>query len=165
MREDLASVFTERLVARIAKCNLTNAELARAINVSVAYIGQMCNPERGKLPSADVLVHLATALSTSCDYLLGLTDDPSPPTRDQLRLPRARVEAALEDVTSAAEHLRSALFEETSRASTERAPRDVDDAALDILLSLSTETPAAAARRLAGEQRCRPGKDNQANGT
>ena len=168
MSNDLAATFSARLLQQIARRNLSNAELARAINVSIAYIGQMCKPERGKLPSADVLVQLAATLYTSCDYLLGRTDDPSPPTREQLNLPRPQLEAALDDITSAAEHLRSALFGQVASAaeqSSERPPLDGDAASRDVLPDLTMPTAAAVARQSGSARGRTPGKRKKANGS
>jgi transcriptional regulator with XRE-family HTH domain len=168
MSNDLAATFSARLLQQIARRDLSNAELARAINVSIAYIGQMCKPERGKLPSADVLVQLAATLHTSCDYLLGRTDDPSPPTREQLRLPRPQVEAALDEITSAAEHLRSALFgqiESQAEHSGKRFPPDGDAVARGALQDLAMPTPAEVARQSGSARARTQGRRRKANGS
>ena len=47
------------------------------VSVGSSYISQIEN--KGKIPSAEILVALAKSLETTTDYLLLLTDDP---TRD-----------------------------------------------------------------------------------
>lgn len=52
--------------------------------------------ESGKYaPSADMLINLAQALNTTADYLLGLTDDPSPIRGDGLKASEQRVLSAM----------------------------------------------------------------------
>lgn len=52
--------------------------------------------ESGKYaPSADMLINLAQALNTTADYLLGLTDDPSPLRGDGLKATEQRVISAM----------------------------------------------------------------------
>lgn len=55
---------------------LTQEELAEKIDVSLPQINRY---EHGKNnPTSDIIVKIAVALNTSADYLLGLTDDPTP---------------------------------------------------------------------------------------
>ena len=60
--------FGARLREERKKKKLTQEKLAEMANISSYYYGEL---ERGeKLPSADILVCLAEALSVSTDYLL-----------------------------------------------------------------------------------------------
>lgn len=56
----------------------TMEELAALLGVDKRQIVRFEKPDAN--PKAVVVVQLATALNTSSDYLLGLTDDPSPKT-------------------------------------------------------------------------------------
>ena len=67
----------ERIKDRRRKFGLSQEELAEAVGVNQ---GQISDYEQSKgNPTASSLVGLAKALDTSIDYLLGLTDDPTPP--------------------------------------------------------------------------------------
>lgn len=63
-------------------------KLAQLAGVSQGYLSDV---ENGKVasPSASVLIKLAAALETSVDYLLGRTDDPSPPSLSDVDIIRA----------------------------------------------------------------------------
>lgn len=89
---DLKHVLSSRIKeARLSK-GLTQPELARLINSTDRNVS---NYETGySFPSIKILYSMSTALSTSVDYLLGLTDDPTISktslennlTKDDLRL-------------------------------------------------------------------------------
>ena len=63
-------------------------KLAQLAGMSQGYLSDV---ENGKVasPSASVLIKLAAALETSVDYLLGRTDDPSPPSLSDVDIIRA----------------------------------------------------------------------------
>lgn len=65
-------------------------KLAQLAGVSQGYLSDV---ENGKVasPSASVLIKLAAALETSVDYLLGRTDDPSPPSLSDVDIIRAEM--------------------------------------------------------------------------
>lgn len=56
--------------------HLTQEELAERIGVATLQINRYENSKN--LPSGEIVAKLATALNTSADYLLGLTDDETP---------------------------------------------------------------------------------------
>lgn len=56
----------------------TQSSLAEMMNTDARQIWRWENGETS--PSADVIVRIAQTLSVSADYLLGLTDDPTPAT-------------------------------------------------------------------------------------
>ncbi|WP_423202492.1 helix-turn-helix domain-containing protein [Lactococcus lactis] len=65
--------FATKLKAVRKSHNLTQAELAKKLNVSVGIIAAY---EQGKTyPRVDVLIRICNLLDTSSDYLLGLSDD------------------------------------------------------------------------------------------
>lgn len=62
-------------------------KLRRQMEISQEQLGRQANVgnqqiwryEKGEqIPNADTLARIAQALNTSADYLIGLTDDPSP---------------------------------------------------------------------------------------
>ena len=66
----------ERLRGLRKRRKLTGRAAARYLGISGAHVSDM---ESGKaLPSLDMLTRLVNYFHTSADYLLGLTDDPSP---------------------------------------------------------------------------------------
>ena len=68
--------FAERLKKLRKDLGISQRELARKAGISSAMISLY---EAGKKsPTIDVLMKLAVVLEVSADYLLGLTDDPSP---------------------------------------------------------------------------------------
>ena len=64
--------FVERIKRLIEKSGLTQRDLAQDIGVTESAISKYLSGER--IPNGDVLLNLATALNTTSDYLLGLTD-------------------------------------------------------------------------------------------
>lgn len=76
-REAEDIVLAQRLRQLRRMKDLTQRELAEAVHLSPATIGLY---EVGKrLPDHNTLVKLADFFNVSVDYLLGRTDDPSPP--------------------------------------------------------------------------------------
>jgi transcriptional regulator with XRE-family HTH domain len=69
----------KRIVATRAKIGWSQRDLVRISGVGQNNLSVL---EQGKKPSvrADTVVRLAKALGVSADYLLGLIDDPVPPT-------------------------------------------------------------------------------------
>jgi len=69
-----------RVKARRDYLGLTQPELGKLIDKDYQYVSKL---ERGVYTNVttDTLEHLARALVCSADYLLGLADDPRPPTR------------------------------------------------------------------------------------
>lgn len=76
-REPTATMNLERLREVRVSMGFTQDELAEKVGVQVLQINRW---EKGKnSPTADYLVKLAEVLAVSTDYLLGLSDDPTPP--------------------------------------------------------------------------------------
>lgn len=73
--------LNERIYLLRTKCNLTQKELGKMINVSVVSIGGWENGTRK--PSAEAIISLATAFGVTTDYLLGVAIEPE---RDSLLL-------------------------------------------------------------------------------
>lgn len=69
-------MFGERLKQLRESLGLSQRELARLVGISPPNISRY---ESGKItPTEDVIRQIAEKLSVSTDYLLGLTDDPTP---------------------------------------------------------------------------------------
>lgn len=67
----------ERLIERRKKRNLTQEQLAKKVKTTK---GTISNYENGhSTPPHETLVAIADVLGVSTDYLLGRTDDPTPP--------------------------------------------------------------------------------------
>ena len=68
--------LAERLKERREKRRLRNGQVALYLGITTSYVSQMENGK--KQPSLEVLTRLAKYYDTTTDYLLGLSDDPSP---------------------------------------------------------------------------------------
>ena len=66
------AVFVERLGKLINELNISQRDLANDIGVTESAISKYLKGER--TPSDVILRNLATALNTTCDYLLGISD-------------------------------------------------------------------------------------------
>ena len=79
-------MFGRRLrTARVA-CQYTQDELAERMRANRSWISGLETGQQSTL-SAATIVRCAEALGVTADFLLGLTDDPTPPKR--ARRPRA----------------------------------------------------------------------------
>lgn len=75
------SIQAQRIRQRRKQLKMSQEDLAAAINASQ---GQVSRYEKGDNdPTSEVLIQLAKALSTSTDWLLGLTEYPEPPVLGQ----------------------------------------------------------------------------------
>lgn len=90
-REDRVKVIGDRLRLLREERGLNQSELGRLSGVARSQISRIEKEERPGV-GAVMIAQIARALGTTSDYLIGLTDDPSLPTRfdwqahpDQLR--------------------------------------------------------------------------------
>ena len=65
--------FKERLNYILKTSDISQAELARMINMSKSVVNNYCTGKRE--PSLDVICLICKALDESSDYLLGLRDE------------------------------------------------------------------------------------------
>lgn len=65
--------FKERLNYILKTSSISQAELARRINMSKSVVNNYCTGKRE--PSLDVLCLICKALEESADYLIGLIDE------------------------------------------------------------------------------------------
>lgn len=79
---DTGGTFRRRLRERRKAARLNQEELATRIGVAQSYISQWESGRSGP-PTIDRAYDLARACETSIDYLVGLTDNPSPPDRGE----------------------------------------------------------------------------------
>ncbi len=61
-------IFSERLIKSLDEMNMTQRELSQMINISETTISKYV---KGRLPKAEILEAISTALNKSADYLLG----------------------------------------------------------------------------------------------
>lgn len=74
--------------------NFTHAEMAEKLHVSVRQIARYETDSPN--PTSDIIVRMAEVFNVSTDYLLGLTDDPTPNLRiDNLNEKERRVLSAI----------------------------------------------------------------------
>lgn len=78
----MAAGIGERVRALRQAKGWSGAQLARKAGISQGYLSDV---ENGKVasPTGDIVGRLARSLGTSADFLLGQTDDPSPPAASQ----------------------------------------------------------------------------------
>jgi transcriptional regulator with XRE-family HTH domain len=73
-------VFGARLRSRRHALQLSQQALARQMQVAQGWISELENGRQKRL-EADTVYRFGKALTCSTDYLLGLTDDPTPPRK------------------------------------------------------------------------------------
>ena len=73
--------FPTRFTARRAELKLSQAQLAQLTGLGRSTIESWTRNAIRHIPSAEALVLVAEALQTSTDYLLSLTDNPTPTNR------------------------------------------------------------------------------------
>lgn len=59
-------------------CEMQNIAISTAVKETLPSVGVIDNWKKGGVPRVDAVVKLAGYLGVSTDYLLGLTDEPSP---------------------------------------------------------------------------------------
>src|SRR5215468_2556276 len=72
--------FGKRVVAAREKAGWTRRELAKRASLHEQHLAKIEREERPRL-EADTVKKLAQALDCTCDYLMGLADDPTPRRR------------------------------------------------------------------------------------
>ncbi len=73
--------FPERFAARRKELKLSQAQLAKLTGIGRSTIESWTRSSIRHIPSLEALVITAEILQTSVDYLLGLTDNPTPTNR------------------------------------------------------------------------------------
>ena len=81
----MVATFGGRLRRLREEKELKQTELAKLLNLeSSSTISQYENEALNRIPDAHILKRLAEIFSVSTDYLLGRTDDPTPPSDEHL---------------------------------------------------------------------------------
>jgi len=80
--------FGQRVITARGRQGWTRRELATRAGLHEQHLAKVERGDRHRI-EADTILKLAAALGCSTDYLMGLTDDPTPPTKH----PRPRTAA------------------------------------------------------------------------
>ena len=72
--------FGQRVITGRETHGWTRRELAKRAGLHEQHLANVERGERHRI-EADTIIKLARALDCSTDYLMGLTDDPTPPTK------------------------------------------------------------------------------------
>lgn len=73
------TLFRDRIIASMVNAGLNQSALARAIGCNRSTISQLLDDTHSRLPNAQLVAEIASALGVSVDWLLGLTDRPERP--------------------------------------------------------------------------------------
>jgi transcriptional regulator with XRE-family HTH domain len=73
-------VFGDRLRRRRKAQQLSQQELATLMQIPQSWISELENAKRPHV-EADTVYRFCRALGCTSDYLVGLTEDPTPPTK------------------------------------------------------------------------------------
>lgn len=79
-KRDRAALFRSRLAQAMAGAGITQAQLARSAGLDRSTISALLSPGT-RLPNAQAAADCAQSLGVSTDWLMGLTDLPTPPDR------------------------------------------------------------------------------------
>lgn len=74
-RRDTVSAFRSRLEFAMDRTGINQSGLARAIGVDRSTLSQLLSRSGDRLPRADTVASMATALQVSTDWLLGLVEE------------------------------------------------------------------------------------------
>ena len=77
-RRETVSLFQARLAEALARAGMNRAALARATGVDRSTLSQLLSPDSDRLPRADTVAAIATALRVSLDWLMGLSHETRP---------------------------------------------------------------------------------------
>jgi len=72
-RQETVLTFRERLLQAMEKRDVSKSALARDVGIDRSTLSQLLSSENDRLPRADTVAAIATALQVSLDWLLGLT--------------------------------------------------------------------------------------------
>ena len=67
-------IFGERLRAELTRRDISYREIADKVGLTLTTVSRYANSQR--IPRATEILKLAEALGVTCDYMLGLTDNP-----------------------------------------------------------------------------------------
>lgn len=147
MTNGLFDVFAQRLKIARGRVGLTQGQVAAYEDTTQQYISQL---EKGinRPPAIELLHQLAIRYRTSADYLLGLTNDPTPASRRELSPSTREMRDVFEDLTPWRQDELLAL----ARAMLDNQRRQDHDPETESLLSLIETKHGPDARRRALEE-------------
>ena len=100
-RRDTVSAFRSRLELAMERIGINQSGLARAIGVDRSTLSQLLSRSGDRLPRADTVASMATALQVSTDWLLGLVEE----TGQGAAILQEQVEIARTDLTLSSDAL------------------------------------------------------------
>ncbi len=74
-RRDTARVFRVRLSEALERAGVNQSSLARRTGIDRSTLSQLLSPDETRLPRADTVAAIATALQVSLDWLLGISQE------------------------------------------------------------------------------------------
>lgn len=74
-RRERVKIFRTRLAEALASAETTRTALARETGVDRSTLSQLLSPDNDRLPRADTVASIASALRVSLDWLLGLSQE------------------------------------------------------------------------------------------
>ncbi len=74
-RQDTVRTFRERVQQAMDRAGMTKSGLSREVGIDRSTMSQLLSPENDRLPRADTVAGIASALRVSLDWLMGLTAD------------------------------------------------------------------------------------------
>ena len=75
-RRETVAAFRSRLESAMERVGINQSGLARAIGIDRSTLSQLLSRSNDRLPRADTVASMATALQVSTDWLLGLAEEP-----------------------------------------------------------------------------------------
>ncbi len=76
-RRETVRLFHGRLLEALQRSGLNRSALARQIGIDRSTLSQLLSAQNERLPRAETVAAMATALQVSADWLLGLSQDPN----------------------------------------------------------------------------------------
>lgn len=74
-RRDTARIFRVRLSEALARAGVNQSALARRTGIDRSTLSQLLSPDEMRLPRADTVAAIASALQVSLDWLLGISQE------------------------------------------------------------------------------------------
>ncbi|NHM28916.1 MULTISPECIES: helix-turn-helix domain-containing protein [Desulfofundulus] len=99
--ESKSTVFSQRIKFLRKQKGWTQEDLAEKLKISRSAVAGWEAPSKTNFPDKDTLLQLSNIFNVSVDYLLGRSDDPSPPpakTEKSLQQRRIELEQAFKEL-------------------------------------------------------------------
>jgi transcriptional regulator with XRE-family HTH domain len=122
-RGETVSAFRSRLETAMERVGINQSGLARAIGVDRSTLSQLLSRSAERLPRADTVASMATALQVSTDWLLGLAEEPG----QGASILREQVEIARPDTKTGSDALLEAWHQEALGYKVRYVPSSLPD--------------------------------------